>query len=383
MKLSTCLNNIKRRSDATSLQKPIMQSTFKNNETTILIVDDTPANLKILFAYLRQLNFRVLVAEDGEDALAKVQYNKPNLILLDIMMPDMDGFETCERLKKDPETCDIPIIFVSALDEVVDKIKGFQLGAVDYINKPFECQEVLARITVHLELNYTQQQLQQKNGELEAFAHTVAHDLKNPLNAIKGFSELLEEESETDFNQEIHDYIHLLQQANQQALTIIDELLLLAGLGNQTVSLEPIDMPDLIQETILHLSYLINQYQAQITVQPNHWRPIKGHAQWIQAIWANYLSNAIKYGGRPPKIEIGMNETPKGIKFWIKDNGAGLTEEQQSQLFIPFSRISQKRRDSHGLGLSIVQRIAEKCQGTVGVESQINEGSVFYFILPY
>lgn len=359
-----------------------MQATFNNNDISILIVDDTPANLKILFAYLRQLDFRVLIAEDGEDALTKVQFANPDLILLDIMMPDMDGFETCKHLKADPKTCDIPIIFVSALNETVDKVKGFHLGAVDYIQKPFECQEVLARISVHLELNHTQKQLQQKNNELKAFAHTVAHDLKNPLNAIKGFTELLVEECETTCNAEVADYLRLLQQSNRQAINIIEELLLLAGLGNKTVQFNWIDMPTVIEDSLQHLSHLIKQYQPHIHIQTENWTPIMGYSPWLQAIWTNYLSNAIKYGGRPPRIDIGMTTTPTEIKYWVKDNGAGLSQAQQAQLFIPFANIGQQHRDSHGLGLSIVQRIVEKCQGTVGVDSVVGEGSVFYFSLP-
>ena len=360
-----------------------MKVTFKNHESTILIVDDMPANLKVLFAYLRQLNFRVLIAEDGEDALEKVRYTQPDLILLDIMMPDMDGFETCQLLKQSTKTRDIPIIFISALDEVVDKVKGFELGAVDYISKPFQCDEVLVRINLHLEINYVHQQLRKKNDELKAFSHTVAHDLKNPLNAIRGFSELLDEACEASEYQDFAEYIYLLQQANHEALNIIDSLLLLAGIDNEKAHLEPLNMPELIERSIQQLSHFEAEYQPDIRIQAGNWETVIGQAQWVQAIWVNYLSNAIKYGGRPPVITIGNCEDSGGqIKFWVKDNGNGLSLEEQKQLFIPFTHIGKRCKNSHGLGLSIVQRITERCNGFVGVESVVGQGSLFYFTLP-
>ncbi|MCP4701154.1 MAG: EAL domain-containing protein [Gammaproteobacteria bacterium] len=139
----------------------------KTKKETLLVVDDVPTNLKVLLAYLHHLKFKVLIAEDGEDALEKVAYAKPGLILLDVMMPRMDGFETCRRLKANENTRNIPVIFMTALNDTVDKITGFQLGAVDYITKPFQQEEVLARITAHLKLRSLQQNLERKNLELE------------------------------------------------------------------------------------------------------------------------------------------------------------------------------------------------------------------------
>ena len=152
--------------------------------STLLIVDDTPANLIMLCTFLNKVGFRVNIAESGEDAIEQINYTIPDLILLDVMMPGMDGFETCQHLKANQKTCDIPVIFMTALSETEDKIKGLKTGAVDYVIKPVQQEELLARVTTHLTLSAQQKILEQQNSELEAFAHTVAHDLKSPLGEI-------------------------------------------------------------------------------------------------------------------------------------------------------------------------------------------------------
>lgn len=355
--------------------------------STLLLVDDVPTNLKVLFGYLKTCNFKVRIARDGEDALNQVELAKPDLILLDVMMPKMDGFETCRRLKANEETKDIPVIFMTALTETVDKVKGFEAGAVDYITKPIQQEEVLARINSHLMLRQLQKTLEEKNGELqqqnqelESFGHTVAHDLKNPINAIINYTEMLKE----DFGLEGEVYVLLekIEQAGHKMTDIISSLLLLASSRKQSVDMEIIEMSDVIHQVLQRLAHMSEEFDATIET-PHNWHKAVGYAPWIEEVWTNYLSNALKYGGRPPHVELGSTELEDGnIKFWIKDNGDGLDEEEQSHLFVPFTRISQVRVEGHGLGLSIIQRIVERCNGFVGVESEKGQGCTFYFTLP-
>jgi len=172
-----------------------MKTTTEQVKGTILIVDDTPANVSILFDFLAESGYKVLVAQEGKRAIQKAEYAIPDLILLDIMMPGIDGFETCKVLKSTEKTKDIPIIFMTALADTIDKVKGFKLGAADYITKPIQHEEVLARINSQLNFRRLQKQIQlhaieleKRNLELDAFARTVAHDLKNPLNAVIGYT---------------------------------------------------------------------------------------------------------------------------------------------------------------------------------------------------
>jgi len=367
--------------------------TNNSYQGTVLIVDDMPTNLKMLFSYLRQLGFKVLVAENGEDALVGVAHAPPALILLNVMMPYMDGFETCRRLKENEATRDIPVIFMTALSETVDKVKGFEVGAVDYLTKPVQHEEVLARITTHLTLRRLQKTLEEKNqlleqqnillkeenAELEAFAHTVAHDLKNPLNGITGLSSLLAYKLASSLDAQSLDFLQRIKQSGLEMAKIIDALLLLASSHHQEVDMEPLSMVEIITSVQQRLAHTIEE--CEIVISPE-WPTALGYAPWIEEVWANYISNGLKYGGRPPRLELGATPFNGYIRFWVRDNGKGLTSEQQSQLFVPFTRLSKVRVEGHGLGLSIVQRVINRCGGQVGVESQVGQGSTFNFTLP-
>lgn len=216
--------------------------------------------------------------------------------------------------------------------------------------------------------------------EFEAFAHTVAHDLKNPLGSIISYTELMKLGSpHTD---EWLSDLGKIQENAYRSVEIINTLLLFAKMRRtEAIELSPLDMPKLIEGTLSRLSYLIAQHHAKIVVQDNFPTAL-GFVSWVEEIWANYLSNAIKYGGDSPVITVGSDILPDGtLRFWVQDQGVGLTEAEQAKLFSPFTKLTS-RRDSHGLGLSIVQRIVERLGGTVGVESVKGQGSLFYFTLP-
>ncbi len=359
------------------------------SKAELLIVDDTLENLRLLSRMLAEEGYRVETASSGARALATAQANPPDLVLLDIKMPEMDGYEVCAAFKADERTRDIPIIFLSALDETYDKVKAFTSGGVDYIIKPFQFEEVLARVETHIALMNLQRQLQQANRELQkrleeldAFAHTVAHDLKNPLTRIIGYAELLEGEFDTLPEEDLRGFLGVIARGGRKMENIIDELLLLASVREGEVESQPLDMSDIVKEVQRRLGHVIEGSQAQI-IEPESWPAALGHGPWIEEVWLNYISNAIKYSGREPRLELGGAVEPGGAaRFWVRDNGPGLSEEDQGRLFAPFTRLHQVRAEGHGLGLSIVRRIVDKLGGQVGVESQVGKGSVFYFTLP-
>jgi signal transduction histidine kinase len=370
------------------------------HKDTILVVDDIPNNVSVLFSFLSKTGFKVLVAQDGKRALQTAEQARPDLILLDVMMPGMDGFEVCSILKSQEITKDIPVIFMTALVDTIDKIKGFQLGATDYLTKPVQHEEVLARITAHLKVRKLQQQLEEKNQQLqaqtvelekrqlesEAFARTVAHDLKNPLAGIIGLSNLLLSDCTTDTlpTADSIENLQFIAQAADKMLNIIDALLLLANASKQKhIQTKALDMSHIMVQVINHrLAYMFKEFQGTIKL-PKTWLVAKGYAPWVEEIWANYISNALKYGGQPPHIELDATiQTDGMIRFWVRDNGPGLSPESQAQLFTPFTRLHQDRAEGHGLGLSIVQQVVERLGGEAGVESTLGDGSVFYFTLP-
>jgi len=360
--------------------------------------------IDILTKYLTNAEFEVITAQDGKTALDIAKEVQPDIILLDIMMPEMNGFIACQHLKENLATQDIPVIFTTARTEIDDKLKGFEVGAVDYVTKPFDGREVIARVTTHVTVRKLQKklqaeiserekaeetlrqyatELQTRNEELDAFTRSVAHNLKNPLGALTGIADVLVMEYTKHISDDIRISLEAIARSGRKATNIVEELLVLASVHKRDVELEPLDMEEIVEEVQERLVDMIKDKQAEI-ISPNEWPVALGHAPWIEEVWINYISNAIKYGGEPPCIELGATPQPDGtIRFWVKDNGMGLTPEEQSKLFTPFTQLSEARAEGHGLGLSIVRSIVEKLGGAIDVESKgiPGQGSIFSFVL--
>jgi len=357
-------------------------------KANILVVDDTPENLRVLVQLLQEQGYRVRPVPNGRHALTSVQKEPPDLILLDIMMPEMDGYEVCRQLKADGRTRDIPIIFISALDEVMDKATAFSVGGIDYVTKPFQAEELSARVYTHLTLYKMRQTLQQKNeilrqqnAELDAFAHTVAHDLQNPLSIIMGYAQLFKEGIASRTVDELPLIGAGCYNAAQKAANIIQNLLLLASIRKEDIKQHPLNMADIIKQVIERLNLMIVDSQAEL-ILPKTWPVALGYAPWVEEVWVNYLSNGLKYGGQPPRLEFGATPQANGmICFWVQDNGPGLSPDEQAVLFTEFTRLGKVQIKGHGLGLSIVRRIMDKLGGQTGVESEIGQGSRFFFTL--
>ncbi len=224
--------------------------------------------------------------------------------------------------------------------------------------------------------------LQARNEELDAFSHMVAHDLKNPLSLTIGYAQFLKKRHGATFDADTYKCVDQIEQSGVKMSNIIDELLRLAKIRSTEIRPEPLDMGDVAAMAELRLSNMIEEYGAEV-IWPDSWPSALGDDAWIEEVWVNYLSNALKYGGQPPRIELGWTIEDHGmVRFWVRDNGQGLTPEDQAKLFTPFTRLSQVRVQGHGLGLSIVRRIIEKLGGEVGVESEVGKGSTFSFTLP-
>lgn len=225
-------------------------------------------------------------------------------------------------------------------------------------------------------------EIQARNEELRAYAHTVAHDLKTPLVGVMGFAELLGMRCATCADGQATRCVEGIMQAGRKMRSIVEALLLLAEVRDGEVQLELLDMAFVVGEVRQRLAPLIGEYGAEVLL-PDSWPAALGYGPWVEEVWANYVSNAVKYGGQPPRVELGATEQPDGtVRFWVADNGRGLTPEARGLLFTPFTRLDQVRAEGHGLGLSIVQRIMQKLGGEVGVEGEVGRGSIFYFTLP-
>ncbi len=275
------------------------------------------------------------------------------------------------------------------------RLRDEVIGVLEVVNKlegEFEAEDVVMAETLAASastaidnarlveaLQSQTEDLRARNEELDAFAHTVAHDLQNPLAQIIGFSELLLWD-DGDVNQEDKEMsLQLITNNAQKMSTIVRELLVLSSIRKSEVKVKPIMMREIVESAIERLAIMIKEHEVELSV-PDEWPLALGHAPWIEEIWENYLSNAIKYGGTPPLIELGGTAQPDGtVKYWVRDNGPGINSEDQAELFTPFTQLGDT---GHGLGLSIVRRIANKLNGQVGVESKEGEGSIFSFTLP-
>ncbi|MFP4343572.1 MAG: sensor histidine kinase [Anaerolineales bacterium] len=228
-------------------------------------------------------------------------------------------------------------------------------------------------------------ELEANNIELDAFAHTVAHDLRTPLSLIIGYGEFLDACLEELPAQEVRTNLGIILQTARKINSIVKELLLLASVRQMDeVQTKALDTGQIVGEVLERLQEAIGESKAEISL-PESWPAAIGYASWVEEVWVNYLSNALKYGGKPPRVELGADPPSNGagqVRFWVHDNGHGLTGEQCTQLFAQFKRLHESRAEGYGLGLSIVQRIVKKLGGEVGVESEVGKGSTFWFTLP-
>ncbi|MBN2004480.1 MAG: GAF domain-containing protein [Anaerolineae bacterium] len=246
-------------------------------------------------------------------------------------------------------------------------------------------------------LHFRTHELQTHNEELDAFAHTTAHDLQNLLGRIVGFAEALQQTHRDLPAEEIYRYLNIISTNGRKMSIILDALLLLAKVRQEDVKTHPLNMDDIIHEALARLADMIGEHKAEVQTATG-WPTAHGYAPWVEEVWVNYVSNAIKYGGQreancPPQVELGFSPagsslfngssiSPSEVVFWVRDHGVGLTAEEQARLFIPFERLNRTHKEGHGLGLSITKRIVEKLRGKVGVQSQPGEGSLFWFTLP-
>lgn len=246
-------------------------------------------------------------------------------------------------------------------------------------------QEIAERMQAEQALRQHTVELEVRNAELDAFAHTVAHDLKHPVTSVVGYAEVLRKNYGTLAPEILSEFLTVIANNSRKMASIIDELLLLASVRSmREIEMQPLEMAGIVAEAKGRLLSLIEERQGQFAV-PQSWPVALGYAPWIEAVWTNYISNALKYGGDPPHVSLGAKVLEGGwVQYWVQDNGPGLSGQEQARLFTPFERLHHVRIEGRGLGLSIVQRILKKLGGQVGVESDglPGHGSRFYFILP-
>lgn len=269
-------------------------------------------------------------------------------------------------------------------------LRDMVIGVIEILNKEsadFDDEDVLmvetlaAAAAIALDNARLVGDLQTQNEELDAFAHTVAHDLKSPLTMVLGYSDMLTEDVDVMEPAEITHIANAVARNARKMDSIIKEILLLSSVRKQAVQFAPVPMHTVVEEAQQRITHLIQQSNATIEY-PDTWPSAFGYAPWVEEVWVNYISNAVKYGGEPPHVVLGYEALGDVVWFSVWDNGKGISAEAQTKLFVPFTRLEQVRVKGHGLGLSIVQRIVMKLGGQTAVESTLGRGSCFKFSLP-
>lgn len=380
--------------------------------TTILVVDDEPNNLRVLSTILNKRGYKVQKAICGNLALKAAIAAPPDLILLDIIMPKINGYEVCKKLKSIENTREIPVIFLSALDQTTDKVKAFELGGVDYITKPFQVEEVLARIENQLTIRNLQNKLQNQNNllqrEIEArkqaeqkkdeLISIVSHELRTPLACIRTALELLNTGHYGVLETKGHQFIDIALTNSDRLLRLLNDLLDLERIeaGIDLTSRENCNIADLMEQAVDSLQAMAEQAEVRLSVSTI---PVKRYVNpdHIIQVLTNLIGNAIKFS--PPgstvwlaaQLQANPGEEAESdilsqdLTISVKDRGRGIPSDKLESIFSRFEQVypsDAHQKGGSGLGLTICRSIVEQYGGRIWVESSLGGGSTFYFTLP-
>ena len=372
----------------------------KKNDTFVLIVDDTRENLQVLGNILREQKYKIALANNGKEALEIVKKKLPDLILLDIMMPEIDGFEVCRRLKSDNDTKEVPVIFLTAKTETEDIVKGFQIGGVDYITKPFNHEELLIRVKTHIDLKKSKDVIVKQNGELKKlnqeknnFLSIAAHDLKNPITAIKGFSKIIEDENVSLEKEEIIDFSKEIRVTSENMFQIVVDLLDINAIEEGKINLtnDNFNIDEFVKLKLDTYELRAKEKEIKMNFKDSLDEFIVfADNNKVGQVLENLISNALKFSPFNKNIFIKTekvtNEKNKPfIRISVKDEGPGISEEDKKKLFGKFAKLSARPTNdesSTGLGLSIVKKLVEAMGGRIWCESELGNGAAFLFELP-
>ncbi|MEA3496021.1 MAG: response regulator [Bacteroidota bacterium] len=362
--------------------------------TKILIVDDMQSNINLITNILEKSKFKFATANTGKSAISKAKSTKFDLILLDIMMPDIDGFEVCKQLKSNPVTKDVPIIFLTALKDTDNIVKGFQLGAVDYISKPFNKHELLARVNTHLMLKKTQNELvnAKKKAEIanefkSTFLANMSHEIRTPLNGIIGTTNVIQNTKLSEQQRELFD---IIVTSSDNLVTIVNDILDFSKIEAGEMKLEKIDfsISKEISNVKMILKTKVDQQKLELIVdiKPTVPHILIGDTVRLKQILINLVNNAIKFTKKGSiKIivdSVEQKKTDVKLLFKVIDTGIGIPKEKQNKLFKAFSQAdtsTTRKFGGTGLGLVISKKICALMNGEIGVESKEGEGSTFWF----
>lgn len=357
------------------------------SKSNILIVDDTLKNVQLLGSILFDEGYEIAIAMNGKEALELVKDFTPDLILLDIMMPELDGFQTCQKLKEIPGFTEIPVIFLSAKTEIEDITKGFEIGGVDYISKPFNKMELLKRIETHIELRESHKKITSQNNELKEMIHLLSHDLNNPLGFISSIIDLVKTSDE-----KIEDHLSDMDKSIKRSLEIIQLTKNLRAVEDKkfTLDIQKVNLLEALNESLNVLTFQFKKKGISILLSVDDKLEIFVEKNiFINSILNNLLTNAIKFSDMNSSIEISAREIANKIYIMIQDSGIGIPEEMLSKIFDIGASISRKGtmgEEGTGFGLPMVKKFIEAFNAEIVIDSrelpQKNHGTTIKLYFP-
>lgn len=383
---------------------------------SILVVDDSSENLRVLTEILMGQGYLVHPAINATVALKAIRNTLPDLILLDILMPEIDGYELCRRLKTESSTRDIPVLFISALNETLDKVKAFEVGGVDYITKPFYPEEILARIRTHLALRDLQSTLQSQNLQLQQeiverkeaeealkasqeqlaelnagkdkLFSIIAHDLKSPLSSLKGLTQFAEEHLKSYTPERLKEMIVMQRTTIENLLKLLENLLTWSRLQRGILEYHPQQIPlaQAFSRTIELFKPMASQKHQTITMSVPEQISVYVDFNIVDTIARNLISNALKFTNSGGSIEItARHDKQQHVEIAISDTGIGIDAQYMPDLFRidkTYKRLGTEREKGTGLGLVLCKELVERSHGKIWVESEVGKGTSFRFTLP-
>ena len=372
-----------------------MNMEINPSEYKILIVDDVMSNVLLLKVLLTNEKFAIATASNGRQALEQVEKENPDLVLLDVMMPDMSGFEVAQHLKSNPNTADIPIIFLTALNSTADIVKGFQVGANDFISKPFNKEELIIRVTHQISLVAAKRLILSKTEELQRtiagrdkLYSVIAHDLRSPMGSIKMVLNMLILNLPSEkIGAEMYELLTMANQTTEDVFSLLDNLLkwTKSQIGKLNVVYQEVDLVEVTDGVIEIFSMVASLKKIRIHEMKPEKMMVNADIDMLKTVVRNLLSNAIKFSKENSEVLVKMEEVDGMAVVSVQDYGCGISEEGQKKLLhtdTHFSTFGTNNEEGSGLGLLLCKDFVVKNGGKLWFTSKEGEGSIFSFSIP-
>lgn len=363
-----------------------------SDKPTVLVVDDQPKNLQLVAAVLKD-DYKLLIADSGDKALRAAFDKQPNLILLDVMMPEMSGFDIAKRLKEEPRTADIPIVFLTAKSDTSDVVKGLELGGVDYILKPFHRLELLQRIRTQVKLDLQRREIRQKtealnelNEEKTKLLSVLSHDLRNLIGGSMGLLQIMESDFELLSEAEVREFIGMVSASTTQTYSLMEDLLawLKSQTGAMKMNRQTLSLKELTESVAALYASQARQKSISIRIDAPEEILFVADRNMMETVMRNLITNAIKFSHAGGEVRIRGRSAEGQVVVDVRDVGVGMTKERLDKLWSVFfeSETGTDGEKGSGIGLNLCLKYVQKHGGTISAASELGKGSVFTIRIP-